>query len=94
LNTGFDIGNLHRRTTVKTPGAFATAAAAGGNSGAMVSDTSRLYVAAAYALSASSQGLTLVHFSAQSKHILWDTLAGFSPSLLDRGTRRDVTKTA
>ena len=33
------------------------------------------------------QGLTLVHFSAQRKHILWDTFgAWFSPSLLDRGT--------
>jgi hypothetical protein len=41
------------------------------------------------------QGLPLVHFSAQRKHILWDTLgARFSPSLLDRGTRGGVTKTA
>ena len=41
------------------------------------------------------QGLTLVHYSAQRKHILWDTLgASFSPSLLDRGTRRGVTNTA
>jgi len=32
------------------------------------------------------QGLTLVHFSAQRKHILLDTLGAlFSPSLLDRG---------
>jgi len=39
-------------------------------------------------LVASSQGLTLVHFSAQHKHSLWDTLsAWFPPSLLDRGTR-------
>ena len=41
------------------------------------------------------QGLTLVHFSAQRKHILWDTMgAWFSPNLLDRGTRGGVTKTA
>ena len=34
------------------------------------------------------QGLTLVHFSAQRKDILWDTFgAWLSPSLLDRGTR-------
>jgi len=42
-----------------------------------------------------SQGLTLVHFSAQCKQILWDTLgACFPPSLLDWGTRGGVTKTA
>ena len=42
-----------------------------------------------------SQGLTLVHFSAQRKHVLWDTLgAWFPPSLLDRGTPGSVTKTA
>jgi hypothetical protein len=42
-----------------------------------------------------NQGLTLVHFSAQRKPILCDTLgACLSPSLLDRGTREDVTKTA
>jgi hypothetical protein len=41
------------------------------------------------------QGLTIIHFSAQRKHILWDTLgARVSPSLLDRGTRGGVTKTA
>jgi hypothetical protein len=41
------------------------------------------------------QGLTLVHFSAQRKHILLDTFgACFSPSLLDRGTRGGVTKRA
>ena len=40
----------------------------------------------------SRQGLTLVHFSAQRKHILLDTLgACFSPSLLDSGTRGGVT---
>ena len=34
------------------------------------------------------QGLTLVHLSAQRKHISWVTFgAWFSPSLLDRGTR-------
>jgi hypothetical protein len=46
---------------------------------------------------ATGQGLTLVHFSAQRKHILWDTSgAWFSPSLLDRGTRGGVkySKTA
>ena len=33
--------------------------------------------------------------SAQRKHILWDTLgACICPSLLDRGARVDVTKTA
>jgi len=43
----------------------------------------------------SMQGLTLVHFLAQSKHILCDTLgARFPPSLLDRGTQGGVTKTA
>jgi hypothetical protein len=41
------------------------------------------------------QGLTLVHISAQRKHILRDTLgARCSPSLLDRGTHGGVTKTA
>ena len=41
------------------------------------------------------QGLTLVYFSAQRKHILLDTLgACFSPSLLNRGMRRGVTITA
>jgi len=41
------------------------------------------------------QGLTLVHFSAQRKHILLDTLGAlFSPSLLDRRTRGGVTKAA
>jgi len=41
------------------------------------------------------KGLTLVHFSAQRKHTLRDTLgAWFPPSLLDRGTRGRVTKTA
>jgi len=41
------------------------------------------------------QGLTLVHYSAQRKHILWDALgASFPPSLLDSGTRRGVKKTA
>jgi hypothetical protein len=43
------------------------------------------------------QGLTLVHFSAQRKHVLLDALgACFSPSLLDRGTRGGVkySKTA
>ena len=44
---------------------------------------------------AGDQGLTLVHFLAQRKHILWDTSgACFSPSLSDRGTRGGVTKTA
>ena len=39
-------------------------------------------------LHAIGQGLTLVHFSGQRKHSLWDTFgACFSPSLLDRGTR-------
>jgi len=34
-------------------------------------------------------------FSAQRKHLLWDTMgAWFNPSLLDRGTRGGVTKTA
>jgi hypothetical protein len=34
------------------------------------------------------QGLTLVHFSAQRKHKLWDTFgAWLSTSLLDRGPR-------
>jgi hypothetical protein len=43
----------------------------------------------------SRQGLTLVHFLAQRKYILWDTLAArIPPGLLDRGTRRGVTKTA
>ena len=28
---------------------------------------------------AADQGLTLVHFSAQRKHCLWDTLGGFTP---------------
>jgi hypothetical protein len=38
-------------------------------------------------LTSSNQGPTLVHFSAQRKHILWNTFgAWFSPSLLDRGT--------
>jgi len=42
-----------------------------------------------------TQGLTLVHHSAQRKHILWDTLgAWFPPSLSDRGTSRGVTNTA
>jgi len=41
------------------------------------------------------QELTLVHFSAQRKLILWDTLgASVSPGLLDRETREGVTKTA
>jgi hypothetical protein len=41
------------------------------------------------------QGLTLVHFSAQRNHILWDMLAArYFPSLLDRGTRGGLTKTA
>ena len=40
------------------------------------------------------QGLSLVHLSAQRKHILWDMFgACFPPTLLDRGTRGDVTKT-
>jgi len=44
---------------------------------------------------AAAQGLTLVHFSAQHKHTVWDTLgAWFSPSLLDRGTRGSVPKMA
>jgi hypothetical protein len=44
---------------------------------------------------ADHQGLTLVHYSAQRKHILGDTLgASFSPSLSYRGTRGGVTKTA
>jgi hypothetical protein len=43
----------------------------------------------------SRQGLTLVHLSAQRKHFLWDSLGALiSPSLLDRGTRGGVTKTA
>jgi len=29
-------------------------------------------------LSASCQGLTLAHFSAQRKYLFWDTLAGFN----------------
>ena len=34
-----------------------------------------------------AQGLTLVHFSGQRKHILWDSCGAWvSPSLLDRGT--------
>ena len=37
------------------------------------------------------QGLTLVHFSAQCKHVLLDTLGA---CLLDRGTHEGVTKTA
>ena len=42
-----------------------------------------------------SRALHSSNFSAQCKHILWDTLgAWFSPSLLDRGTWRCVTKTA
>jgi hypothetical protein len=46
-------------------------------------------------VSGRGQGLTLVHYSAQHEHILWDTLgAWFSPSLLDRGTGRGVTNTA
>jgi len=52
---------------------------------------------AAFAIlsSASDQGLTLVNCSAQRKHVLWDTLgARISPSLLDKGTRGGVTKTA
>jgi len=41
------------------------------------------------------QGRTLVHYSAQRKHILWDTLVALNPpSQLDRGTRGGVTKTA
>jgi hypothetical protein len=41
------------------------------------------------------QGLTLVHFSAQHKRILWDTLgAWIFPSLSDRGTRGGVAKSA
>jgi len=41
------------------------------------------------------QGLTLVHFSAQRKHIWWDTLgAQFPPCLLDWGTRGGATKTS
>jgi hypothetical protein len=41
------------------------------------------------------QGLTLVHFSAQRMHILWDTLGAiFFPGLLDRGARGGVTNTA
>jgi len=41
------------------------------------------------------QGLTLDHFSAQRKHMLWDTLgAQISPSPSDRGTRGGVTKTS
>jgi len=39
------------------------------------------------------QGLTLIPFSAQRQHIVWDTLGAF-PSLSDRGTRGVVTKTA
>jgi hypothetical protein len=36
----------------------------------------------------SRQGISLVHFAAQRKHILWDTFgAWFFPSLLDRRTR-------
>ena len=51
--------------------------------------------APATAPAADHQGLTLVHFLAQRKHILLDTLgASFSPSLLDRGTRGGVTKMA
>jgi len=36
---------------------------------------------AALAASASKQGLTLVHLSAQRKHLLWDTPGGFSVSV-------------
>jgi hypothetical protein len=44
---------------------------------------------------AAAQGLTLVHRSAQRKHILWDTLGALVlPSLSDRGRRGVVTKTA
>jgi len=44
---------------------------------------------------AADQGLTLVHISAQRKHISWDTLgAWFSISILDRGTRGGVPRTA
>ena len=46
-------------------------------------------------VSTSVQGLTLVHFSAQRKHILWDRLgARFSFSLSDWGIPGGVTKTA
>ena len=46
-------------------------------------------------LTPAGQGLTLVLFLAQLGHILLDTLvACFHPSLLDRGTREGVTKTA
>jgi hypothetical protein len=41
------------------------------------------------------QGLTLVHFAAQHKHIMRDTLGPcFSPSPLDRGIRGGVSKAA
>jgi len=41
-------------------------------------------VAARRPLAAPGQGLTLVHFSAQRKHFLWDTFGAWcSPSLLD-----------
>ena len=52
-------------------------------------------MAAAHAAIASHQGLTLVHFLTQCKHILWCMLGALlSASLLRRWSRGGVTKTA
>jgi len=53
------------------------------------------WLAGAAADATGTQGLTLVHFLAQRKQILLDTMgASFSLGLLDMGTRGGVTKTA
>ena len=74
----------------------AACAAASLRSGGCSAGTAKASSAASAAANgASDQGLTLVHFWAQRELILWDTLgASFPPSLLDRGTRGGVTKTA
>jgi hypothetical protein len=41
---------------------------------ATIAAVSATFAAASAASAASEQGLTLVHFSAQRKHILWETL--------------------
>jgi hypothetical protein len=58
-------------------------------------DASKLDVGDHAQMNTSLQGLTLVHFSAQRKHILLDTLGAWvSRSLSNRETRGGVTKTA
>jgi len=49
-----------------------------------------LYDLIAVEVVAGHQGLTLVHFPAQRKHFLWNTLVGWLPRLVTKAAQDEV----